>query len=143
MVFNCDEGIDPTSMGRIFIGLLKCGAWGCFDEFNRLDELTMSAISTQIMAIQAALKDSSKQLELLDRKVDINREAGIFVTLNPASKGYGGRQKLPDNLKQLFRPIAMSVPDAERIAEVMFLAEGFHHAAVMGKKLVVVYSSAK
>ena len=130
-------------MGRIFIGLLKCGAWGCFDEFNRLDELTMSAISTQIMAIQAALKDSSKQLELLDRKVDINREAGIFVTLNPASKGYGGRQKLPDNLKQLFRPIAMSVPDAERIAEVMFLAEGFHHAAVMGKKLVVVYSSAK
>ncbi|GAV04846.1 hypothetical protein RvY_15060-4 [Ramazzottius varieornatus] len=144
LVFNCDEGIDPTSMGRMFIGLLKCGAWGCFDEFNRLDELTMSAISTQIMAIQAALKDPSTQLELLDRKVDINRhQAGIFVTLNPASKGYGGRQKLPDNLKQLFRPIAMSVPDAQRIAEVMFLAEGFHHASVMGKKLVVVYSSAK
>jgi dynein heavy chain 2, cytosolic len=130
-------------MGRIFVGLLKCGAWGCFDEFNRLDELTMSAISMQVLAIQAALKDSNQQLDLLDRKIEINREAGIFITLNPASKGYGGRQKLPDNLKQLFRPVAMTVPDADRIAEVMFLAEGFHHAKTMGRKLVAVYSSAR
>lgn len=36
LVFNCDEGIDEKSMGRIFVGLVKCGAWGCFDEFNRL-----------------------------------------------------------------------------------------------------------
>ena len=27
LVFNCDEGIDFKSMGRIFIGLVKCGAW--------------------------------------------------------------------------------------------------------------------
>merc|ERR1712185_677579 len=28
LVFNCDEGIDSKSMGRIFTGLVKCGAWG-------------------------------------------------------------------------------------------------------------------
>lgn len=31
LVFNCDEGIDFMSMGRIFVGLVRCGAWGCFD----------------------------------------------------------------------------------------------------------------
>ena len=52
LVFNCDEGIDVKSMGRIFVGLIKCGAWGCFDEFNRLEEQTLSAVSMQIQPIQ-------------------------------------------------------------------------------------------
>lgn len=35
-------------MTRIFVGIVKCGAWGCFDEFNRLEESVLSAISMQI-----------------------------------------------------------------------------------------------
>ena len=50
---------------------------------------------------------------------DCKLQCGIFITMTPATKGYGGRQNLPDNLKQLFRPGAMSVPDNELIAKVM------------------------
>lgn len=64
---------------------------------------------------------------------------GIFVTMNPAGKGYGGRQKLPDNLKQLFRPVVMSCPDNELIAEVILYCEGFKCAKSIGKKLVEVF----
>ncbi len=140
LVFNCDEGIDVKSMGRIFVGLIKCGAWGCFDEFNRLEEQTLSAVSMQIQPIQSALRNKKPKVTLLDKDIPLDPNSGIFVTMNPAGKGYGGRQKLPDNLKQLFRPVAMSKPDNDIIAEVSLYAEGFKDAKIIGQKLVNVFN---
>ena len=99
LVFNCDEALESTSMVRIFVGIVKCGAWGCFDEFNRLKEDQLSAISQQIQIIQDAIKMKQSPIQLLGRSVNVDYNSGIFVTLNPAGKGYGGRSRLPDNLK--------------------------------------------
>ncbi len=57
LVFNCDETFDFQAMGRIFVGLCQVGAWGCFDEFNRLEERMLSAVSQQIQMIQESLKN--------------------------------------------------------------------------------------
>ncbi|XP_008299945.1 cytoplasmic dynein 2 heavy chain 1 [Stegastes partitus] len=143
LVFNCDEGIDVKSMGRIFVGLVKCGAWGCFDEFNRLEEAVLSAVSMQIQAIQDSLKHHKNTCELLGKEVELDPNSGVFITLNPAGKGYGGRQKLPDNLKQLFRPVAMSRPDNELIAEVILYSEGFKNGEMLGRKLVAIFNLAR
>ena len=61
LVFNCDETFDFQAMGRIFVGLCQVGAWGCFDEFNRLEERMLSAVSQQIQTIQECLKASANQ----------------------------------------------------------------------------------
>lgn len=63
--------------------------------------------------------------------------------MNPAGKGYGGRSKLPDNLKQLFRPVAMSAPDNELIAEVLLFAEGFKHSKQLAQKLIPLFKLSK
>jgi dynein heavy chain 2 len=143
LVFNCDEGIDFQSMGRIFIGLVKCGAWGCFDEFNRLKEDQLSAISQQIQVIQDAIKEKTPSVKLLGRTIEVDFDAGIFVTLNPAGKGYGGRSKLPDNLKALFRPVAMGRPDNNLIAEVILYSEGFTEAKDIASKIVSLFTLSK
>ncbi|KAJ2242891.1 dynein heavy chain, partial [Coemansia sp. RSA 454] len=77
LVFCCDENFDFQAMGRIFVGLCQVGAWGVFDEFNRLDERILSAVSQQIQTIQLGLranstaKDNSAtgEIELLGHRV--------------------------------------------------------------------------
>ncbi|PNS18432.1 Dynein heavy chain, cytoplasmic [Sphaceloma murrayae] len=137
LVFNCDDTFDYQAMGRIFLGISQVGAWGCFDEFNRLEERILSAVSQQIQNIQLGLRRSTPekkaQIELIGRQLHVHLNTGMFITMNP---GYAGRSNLPDNLKKLFRSVAMSKPDKELIAEVMLFSQGFSLAKDISRQTV-------
>ena len=119
------------------------GAWGCFDEFNRLREDQLSAIADQIQSIQNALKREQDNLVILDKSIRINHNVAFFITMNPVCSDYKGRSNLPSNLKMLFRPVAMGYPDNSKIAEVALLSYGFHNASVLGSKLNHTFTCAK
>lgn len=141
LVFCCDETFDFQAMGRIFIGLCQVGAWGCFDEFNRLEERILSAVSQQVQTIQLGLRDAmtnpEKEIELVGKNVRVNENTGIFITMNP---GYAGRSNLPDNLKKLFRSIAMTKPDRKLIAQVMLYSQGFRNAEDLASRVVPLFN---
>jgi dynein heavy chain 1 len=67
-------------MGRIFLGLCQVGAWGCFDEFNRLEERILSAVSQQVQTIQQGLvalsSQSTSEIELVGKSLRLNPNIG-------------------------------------------------------------------
>ena len=123
--------MDYRSLGDIFKGLAASGAWGCFDEFNRLIPEVLSVCTVQYKAVTDAIRMGLKEFLLMGDMMSLIPSAMAFITMNP---GYLGRSELPEGLKALFRPITVMVPDFGLICENMLMAEGFETAVVLGKR---------
>eukprot|EP00775_Hariotina_reticulata_P007079 gene7079-7292_t len=116
VVFNCSEGLDF--------------------KFNRIELEVLSVVAQQLLALQAALKSGAERFLFEGHEMALVRTCGVFITMNP---GYAGRTELPDNLKVLFRPVAMVVPDYQLVAEVILFSEGFDKATWLARKIVTLY----
>ncbi|KAJ9460839.1 Dynein beta chain [Diplonema papillatum] len=135
-VFNCSDQMDYLSLGQIFKGLSMSGSWGCFDEFNRIPIQVLSVVATQVGSILNALKLHKTVFNFMDEEISLIPKVGMWITMNP---GYAGRTELPENIKSLFRPCAMCVPDLKNICEIMLAAEGFQDAKDLALKFVTLY----
>ena len=76
------------------------------------------------------------EIELGGLLIPFKPECGLFITLNPYVLG---RQKLPSNLKNLFRVVTMVKPDSTLIAQTRLMNAGFDKNKALAHKIIKTF----
>lgn len=137
VVFNCSDGMDHLMIAKFFKGLSAAGAWCCFDEFNRINVEVLSVIAQQLLELFDAKARNATEIDFAGSHIAMKPTFCVFITMNP---GYAGRTELPDNLKALFRPVAMMVPNYGLIAKIMLYSFGYSQADGLSLKITNVFT---
>jgi len=142
VVTNCTDQQKYTDCAKIFKGLCQGGLWGCFDEFNRIQLPVLSVVAQQVLAITNAKKTAVQYFQFPGdpQNILLRPVCAFFITMNP---GYAGRQELPENLKALFRGVAMMVPDFRIIMKVKLCSVGYSQFELLSMKFFILYNTCK
>ncbi|XP_012535785.2 dynein heavy chain 7, axonemal-like [Monomorium pharaonis] len=135
-VINCSNSISYDCVVQTFKGVVSCGAWICFENFDRLELGLLSIVAQNLTQMKQAVSSNLKTVSFEGCNLNLNVTGNICVNINSEQSEY---INLPDNLKVLFRPVSMMAPDTDKIAEVELFAAGFLHAKNLATRLTVSY----
>ncbi|KAM6314848.1 LOW QUALITY PROTEIN: dynein axonemal heavy chain 11 [Aegotheles albertisi] len=120
-VFSCSKQMDYKLRWNIYKGLVQTGAWGCFDEFNRISVEVLSVVAVQVKTIHNAIRNKKKNDLFLPC---LNTNMCIWIM------GFGF----------VLIPCVMVVPDIELISEILLAAEEFIDACLLARKFITLYT---
>ena len=139
VVTKCSHHFDAADLARHFKGISQSGAWGCFDDLDRLGSSTLSLLAQQILAISAAQRAQMIRFVFPGdtKAMYLSSSAAYFAAMQPA--GVQGRLDLPISLKVFFRVVQLVSPDFETIVRVRLYIFGYSDAAVLARKVALLF----
>ncbi|KAM6927306.1 LOW QUALITY PROTEIN: dynein axonemal heavy chain 1 [Xenentodon cancila] len=136
IILSCSDQLDFIAMSKFFKGMACSGSWVCFDDISHVDVEVLSVMAQQISTVQKAQQQKVEHFVFEGVEIPLVASCAVFFTINP---GYSSCTEIPDNLKVLFRPVAMMVPDHALIAEISLYSFGFSEARILSQKIATTF----
>ena len=106
IVLNCSDQMDAHTLKDVVHGIAQTGSYCIFDEFNRISLAALATTYDLLRPVMDAIRAGRTSIAVGDEHLHVHHGGLFAATMNP---GYLGRNELPENLKQLFRPVMMCV----------------------------------
>uniref|UniRef100_A0A3B5QG98 Dynein heavy chain hydrolytic ATP-binding dynein motor region domain-containing protein n=1 Tax=Xiphophorus maculatus TaxID=8083 RepID=A0A3B5QG98_XIPMA len=132
VVFNCSDKLKSFAVERFLKGVASSGAWAILDDIARVQVEVLSVVAQQISTIQRAQQQQAENFVFGGMEIPLVSSCAIFFTMN---FGHTPCNKIPANLKKLFRPVSMVIPEYDMVAEISLYSLGFSNANALSKKI--------
>ncbi|KAM8818852.1 LOW QUALITY PROTEIN: dynein heavy chain domain-containing protein 1 [Rhynchonycteris naso] len=152
VIMPCLPQIEAQSLSNYLNGALQSGSWLLFEAAQHLPIGLLSALGQRLAELhnlyaplyQQASRNTStinpSQPQLLGsgffekRHVYVRLGYGCFLTLRALSPS------IPANLRLLLRPVALTLPNLQQVAELTLLGAGMQDASCMATRLSKFFS---
>ncbi|XP_046144739.1 dynein axonemal heavy chain 12-like isoform X1 [Osmia bicornis bicornis] len=135
-IFSCANILSYNFLSQTLKGLISCGAWLCFENFDELKLEFLSRITQNLICIFHAIATNLKIITLEGSSLNLNPTGHICIITKLSLFNY---HDLPDNLKRLFRTVSMVAPDISKIIEIELFAAGMSNSKSLTLKLITFY----
>uniref|UniRef100_A0A3P9PVJ0 Dynein heavy chain hydrolytic ATP-binding dynein motor region domain-containing protein n=1 Tax=Poecilia reticulata TaxID=8081 RepID=A0A3P9PVJ0_POERE len=132
VVFNCSDKLKSFAVERFLKGVASSGAWAILDDIARVHVEVLSVVAQQISTIQKAQQQQAENFVFDGMEIPLVSSCAIFFTMNV---GHTPCNKMPVNLKNLFRPVSMVIPEYDVIAAISLYSLGFSNSIALSKKI--------